>query len=817
MSVTAPSSKGLSTRVIRAWLLGGILLLVVAIAASIVYTHMRAERYLLGLPGKLGIDIKQESDGFTYSQSVGGKTVFTVHAAKEIQHTNGRITLHDVGIVLYGRKQDRPDRIHGNEFDYDQASGTMSAIGDVYIDLAAPAKSAASGQLATVGPGDEAQMIHVKTSGLVFHQKERSAFTPEAIEFTARGVSGKAVGASYDSASGLLVLKSAVQVSGLRRQQSAVLRAAHAELHRAENVLQLESARYAETGDRGSQSAAAEHADIYLNDEGQAQRIEAQGAVTLSGDSRGTIVADRMRLQLSADEQPREGHLAGHVHFTSDDAGSTTHGHASDALVQFDAVGRPTQALLTGDVELDRSDQSHGKSDRRLLAARLLLGLTGGGKEPVLLRTVEASGGVPATGGKRAWLRLTDQAKGGGTTTDLFGDTLTGSFVASGTRSQLTGVDARGDTSVERTSIEGAGAIESKDKSTGDLLRVAFTTDAQGRTELATAEQRGHVETLRDTTGKAAEKGQAAGAHAIEHARSDVASYDARTEQVQLTGGVQIADAGDSLSADRVSLNRRTGGAVAEGAVRASYVAPGTKTEPGRTAEPIHVTAARAVANRTTGVTEFFAAGGELARMWQGGSQVEAPVLRFERNPRRLVAHGLVPEDEVRAVLIGSSVGGAGKSKTPALVRIASREMTYTDSLQQIELVGKVRLNDASGSIRSNAATVYLAPAANGPVPGRGTNTGLMAGRVDRVIGEGAVELEQPGRRATGEKIVYTASEGTFLLTGTKAMPPKLIDESRGTITGAALLFHSGDNSVVVSGQDGSGHGRVRTEMRIRQ
>ena len=814
MSMTAPSFNGVSTRVVRAWLLGGMLLLLMVIVASIVYTRLRAERYLLGLPGKLGIDIKQESDGFTYSQSVGGRTVFTVHAAKEIQHTNGKITLHDVGIVLYGRKQDRPDRIHGNEFDYDQASGTMSAIGEVFIDLDAPAKPSGSGQPATVASGDESQMIHVKTSGLIFHQKERSASTEEAIEFNARGVSGKAIGAFYDSANGLLVLKSAVQVSGLRREHSAVLRAAHAELHRAENVLHLESAHYAETGDHGSQSAAAERADVYLNDKGQAQKIDAEGAVTLGGDPRGTLIADRMQVQLNADEQPRQGHLTGRVHFARDEAGSATRGHAGDALIQFDAVGRPIQARLTGDVELDRSDR---KTDRRLLAARLLLGLSGGGKEPVLVRAAEASGGVAATAGRGARLRISDQAQDGGTTTDVFGDTLTGAFAASGTSSQLTGLDARGSTSVERTSTNRAGAIKTRDKSTGDLLRLAFTTDAQGKTELSTAEQRGHVETLRDTIGKPTEKGQAAGAHAIEHARSDATVYDARSEQVQLTGGVQIAEADDLLSADRVTLNRRTGGAMAEGAVRASYVAPGTKPEPGRTAEPIHVTAARAVANRATGVTDFFAADGATARMWQGGSQVEAPVLHFERNPRRLVAHGLGPGDEVRAVLVGSAAGGAGKSRNPGLVRVASREMTYTDSLREIELTGKVRLNDASGSLRSNAATIYLAPTGSGSSPVKSASTSLMLGKVDRVIGEGAVEMEQPGRRATGEKIVYTASDGSFVLTGTKAVPPKLIDESRGTVTGAALLFRSGDDSVVISGQDGSEHGRVRTETRVPQ
>jgi lipopolysaccharide export system protein LptA len=61
------------------------------------------------------------------------------------------------------------------------------------------------------------------------------------------------------------------------------------------------------------------------------------------------------------------------------------------------------------------------------------------------------------------------------------------------------------------------------------------------------------------------------------------------------------------------------------------------------------------------------------------------------------------------------------------------------------------------------------------------------------------VEIEQPGRRATGERLVYTASDGLFVLTGDDKAQPKLVDAARGTITGAALLFHAGDDRVVVS------------------
>ncbi len=90
---------------LRVWLLVGAGLLVVVIGAFLGYAHWRGRLFLHNLPSKLGVDIQQETTGFTYSQSAGatGKTLYTIHAAKAVQHKDGKVNLHDVGIVLYGQ------------------------------------------------------------------------------------------------------------------------------------------------------------------------------------------------------------------------------------------------------------------------------------------------------------------------------------------------------------------------------------------------------------------------------------------------------------------------------------------------------------------------------------------------------------------------------------------------------------------------------------------------------------------------------------------------------------------------------------------
>ncbi|HTD96222.1 MAG TPA: hypothetical protein VK627_04815, partial [Edaphobacter sp.] len=214
-------SVSVSVERLRVWLLVGAGLLVAVVAAFLGYAHYRAHRFLTELPRKLGVDIQQETNAFTYSQSVQGRTVYTIHAAKAIQHKDGKYTLRDVGIVLYGRKQDRADRIYGSEFEYDQTAGVIRAMGEVHIDLQAPEAAgarekmdyAAGKDMHGAGAHDskDERLIHVKTSGLVFMKELGVAATDKDIEFESGGMTGHAVGADYSSDTGVVVLHSAVR------------------------------------------------------------------------------------------------------------------------------------------------------------------------------------------------------------------------------------------------------------------------------------------------------------------------------------------------------------------------------------------------------------------------------------------------------------------------------------------------------------------------------------------------------------------------------------------------------------------------------
>src|ERR1039458_6264956 len=112
---------------LRVWLVGSAVFLMMVIAAFIGTARYLRHRLLVDLPGKLGVNVVSDASGWTYSQSRGSQTLYTIHAAKWERHTDGKLTLHGVSILLNGTKGDRHDRIYGDEFEYDQNAGVVRA------------------------------------------------------------------------------------------------------------------------------------------------------------------------------------------------------------------------------------------------------------------------------------------------------------------------------------------------------------------------------------------------------------------------------------------------------------------------------------------------------------------------------------------------------------------------------------------------------------------------------------------------------------------------------------------------------------------
>jgi lipopolysaccharide export system protein LptA len=857
---------------LRVWLLGSAGFLLLVIAAFLGTAHTLS-RHRLALPARLGVNIVRETNGFTYYQAMQGKTVFAIHAAKAVEHTDGKIALHDVSIALYGEKQERNDRIYGDEFEYDQKAGVVRATGVVHLDL--QAAETGGGKDAAAG----AKVLHVTTSGLVYLKDLGVAATNEYLEFQSGAMKGHATGASYSRDSGLLMLHSDVSMSGMAGKRALTVTAATADLDNPNREIFLTHARCVTQ----EQTVEAQRATLHTRPDGTLARVEAEGDVTM-GANGATVISQRADVILNAKSQPQSALLTGGVKYSDDQPLRQLRGEAQEATIAFDAQAKPQpeDAVFGGAVHLtERTRATEAEkgpwSTRDLTAAKVEARLAPAGGDRPQLRDVDATGSarlVVVGNGSAASTR-------GEGRTELTADDLKAHWIAAKDAKQAPWLDTvagRGNTMLHQVTANGV------DQScSGETLNAKFRGEGSGRAssangkakqsedvdDLLSAVQQGHVTMTRRAPAASGAKagGGASGRTGIARedflqATAERAAYDGDLDRVTLTGGVEVSDRASVLWANQVALERKTGDVQAAGAVKANYLqdnsaqaaglrgtAPGSASQQGATGEPTHVLAERAELVHATGVATFH---GRPVRLWQGGSQVQAPVIELARQQRRLTAWGEASAGgaqtmQVHTVLVsagsdasGAAKAGAGSSATakpgdgkpatserlPSAVRIASGGLVYSGDLRRAVFSGGVRAETADGTVRANEATVYLQQAAGAAqsagtkaaaAPPAGDAVPSLAGSVERVVATGEIEIEQPGRRAVGEHLVYTASDGLFVLTGDDKMQPKMVDAVHGTITGAALLFHAGDDSVVVSNVAPGGTGeatgqRVRTE-----
>ena len=68
-------------------------------------------------------------------------------------------------------------------------------------------------------------------------------------------------------------------------------------------------------------------------------------------------------------------------------------------------------------------------------------------------------------------------------------------------------------------------------------------------------------------------------------------------------------------------------------------------------------------------------------------------------------------------------------------------------------------------------------------------------------VATGKVVVTEPNRRAVGDKLVYTADDAKYFLTGRS---PSIFDAERGTVWGDSLTFYNHDDRVLVESKRSS-------------
>jgi lipopolysaccharide export system protein LptA len=733
---------------LRRWFAGGAIAAVLLVGGMYFYARHRVQNALKQVPEKIGLDIQQTATGFTVSKSEQGRTLFKIQASKAVQFKqSGRAELHDVTITLYGRDSTRFDQIYGDDFEYEQQSGDVTAKGDVQIDLEANPQGLVSPDQAP--PKELKNPIHLKTSGLVFNQKTGNAYTKQKVEFQLPQASGSAVGIHYVAKTNLLTMDSQVNLV-FTGSTAATVTADTARVSKDPHWVLLDRPHV----QSGVQQCDSDHATLFLRNDNTLDSVQAQGNVIIrsGGPAGGHANADQLELKMADSTGTlRAAVLSGNVHA---EAGGAQPIQATASRAVMDFVGKNVLVKVRAEENvklLQHQTPAVGSAaqDVELTAPAVEFFVSAGRR---LDRAETSPGGQIAI-------------RSSGTTPGPQTLVTAGKF------------DARFDKAGQLSAVHGSpdARIVSQNPGQPDRVSTSQTLDAvflPGK----------GIELLQ-------QQGSVAYVDGERKAWGDHARYTTADQILVLTGSPRVNDGGMTSTARVMRLNRATGDAFADGDVKSTY--NDLKAQPNgallASSSPIHVTAQKMTVHGNSSTALYTGS----ARLWQDANTVEAPSIEFDRDRRSVAATAPAPQN-VSTVLVQTNQQG---QSTP--VAITSRRLTYTDSERKAHFEENVVARGADVTITAGQVDAFL------EARGQASDAARLsqAGKLEKIVAVEQVVVTQPNRRATGEHLLYTAAEDKFVLTGGS---PSIFDAEHGKITGVSLTFFRRDDRVLVEGSNSS-------------
>jgi lipopolysaccharide export system protein LptA len=779
--------------------------LTAAVAGMYFYARMRVRDVRKEIPNKLGIEISKTANGFRISKSDGQRTLFSVEAAdvKEFK-LNGRAELHKVSIILYGRDSSRYDQIYGDDFGYDPKTGDVTAKGDVQIDLVANPEGSTRPDQAV--PKTVKNAIHLKTRDLIFNKNTGDASTSARVEFSTPQASGSAVGVKYAGKRNVLTLSSQIhmQVTG---PNAAIIDAEYGEMTNDPREIVLDHPKL----QRPKSTMQADRAVFHLTPDDNVENILASGNVFAQSNVK------------PADEQSEPAEIQT---------------HADEANLQLTGTQNLLRtATLTGHVHVDQTGPRPMQGD----AGRVILQFAGQNQ----LQSVRATDGArlfqsaaPAPTESRA--KKSQNFELTAPTLDFkIADGQHLEFAQTSGAAKIT-ITSAGETPAQ------AHAVSQQTVITAGTFQANFTTE-DGRTHPVAMRGAPNARIVNSTPGQPdrVSTSQSIDASFLPQGGIDSVTQSGnvfytdnqpREKRVQawasnarytpsdqlliMTGSPRVESGSMLATAKTIHIDRATGLAGADTDVKSTYSE--LKAQPNgallASSSPIHVTARTMSAQNNPGVAVYTG----NARLWQDANVIEAPAIQFDRDRRSVIAQG-TSALPVQTTLVQQktpatkdSQSAASKTAPPATkpltadndaspITITAAQLTYTDSDRKAHYEGGVTAKGADFTATSQTLDAFLR--ARGETQANPPTT--SPGQLDRMVAQGDVLVQQPNRRAEGQKLVYTTADDKFVLTGG---PPSIFDAEQGKITGVSLTFFRRDDRVLVEGGASS---PVVTETRV--
>ena len=733
---------------LRHWLAAAILVAIATVAGAYFYARYRVQNALRQVPEKIAEGIQQSAEGFTFSKSEQGRTLFKVQARKVVQFKQGGLAeLRDVTITFYGPDSSRFDQIYGSDFNYDPHTGDVSARGEVQIDLEANPTGSASSDQST--PRELKNPIHLKTSGLVFNQNTQDAHTDQKVEFRIPQASGSVQGLSYSAKTRVLTLQSQINLV-FTDPLPATLVAARGTITRQPRLIVLQDARLK----RAHETAQADETQLLLRADNNIDGVKALGHVLLESEA-GRVLSVR-----SGEMNVMLGEHRGELHSAVFSGG-----------VEVDASGSQAASASAGRVMVKFAPHSivttvHAEGNVKLLQRSRPGAASGAGQNVEL--TAPAVDLFLASGRRLLRAETSPGAE----------ITLPPAAPANGeTHTTATKFVARFDAFGQLASLHGAPQAQILSRIPGKPDRVSTSRNLDiGFTPGAGIDA-------------VVQQGDVVYSDGELKAWADGARYTPADQMVRFSGSPRVAGRNMTTTGQNMRLNRLTGQAFADGDVKTTYGGMKSEAEGALLASssPVHVTAQSMIVNASSGIASYSGA----VRLWQDANVISASALDFDRDRRTIVAKGSTSQPVLTTLVQADRKGVA----TP--VSVTSSRLTYVDAERRIRFEADVSAKAVDFSVLAHRMDVFLK--ARGEKP---TNEAVEGGsQLERIVAEGNVRIDQTTRHAQGDRLTYTAADDKFVLSGG---PPSIFDAEHGKITGVSLTLFRSDDRVLVEGRDTS-------------
>ena len=760
---------------VRKWLVWSALALIAIVTVSYYVAKLRVAPKLHSKPKPLGLDIQQTSEGFSLSKSEGGRTLFTIRASNAVQFKKGgHADLKNVHIVVYGKAHDRYDQIYGNEFTYNPETGDVQGIGEVHIDLQGYAKGPSKPDQAP--PEELKNPIHILTHSLQFNQKTGQAFTDDVVEFRTLQASGTANGAYYDSRTNQLQLKSEVHIV-TAGDNAADIRGTSGTIEKDPRQAVLLNAAIYEP----DRTLTTDKLTMLFEPDNTIQHARADGNVNIEvrGDTIVDISGPRGDLSMGPKNAIKQAVVTGGAKFNTR-GDNLSHGSADTFILDFEADNQPHLFHMVKNARMRQEPQpgqaASPSQPMEIAADQLNFVLENGNA----LRTGDTVGPAkitifPVSPGPKTAKSAPKPGQDFGSSNSTTIATA-GKFHATfGQANHMQTLHGSPDARIVSSSQDSPDKI-----STSRNLDVAFAADGGVEKLVQTGDFEYHEPSAKPDTG-----GRAMFA--------DKATYTPADEILILNGSPRAIDGGTTTTADVIRLNRQSGEAFADGNVKTTY--SDLKPQPNgallAASDPVHVTSLHMTSHQQPGVAHYTG----NVRLWQTANVVRSPMIDFDQQNRTIVAHA----DTAQSVSSLFVQQGQDGKLTP--VDVTADKLTYVDAERRARYTGNVLVKSPTGTVSAEQVDVYLKPAdstdsSKPPTAAKAILPGSEGpSRIDHMIAVGKVVVTEPNRRAVGARLVYTADDSKYYLTGKTA---SIYDAEHGQIWGESLTFYSRDDRVLV-------------------